>query len=72
MAWGKKVKNGLIRHPADSESWKEFDANFFDFAQDARNVRLGLATDGFNPFGAAALSHSTWPIRFNLKIQVEG
>ncbi|CAM8892935.1 unnamed protein product [Rhodiola kirilowii] len=48
--------------PCDSEAWKEFDRKFLDFAQDARNVRLGLATDGFNPFGAAALSHSTWPI----------
>ncbi|CAM8954124.1 unnamed protein product [Rhodiola kirilowii] len=64
MRWHKarKVKNGLIRHPADSEAWKEFDQKYPDFAQDSRNVRLGLATDGFNPFGAAALSHSTWPI----------
>ncbi|CAM8932792.1 unnamed protein product [Rhodiola kirilowii] len=64
MRWhGKrKVKNGLLRHPADSEAWQDFDKKFPDFAQDVRNVRLGLATDGFNPFGAAALSHSTWPI----------
>ncbi|CAM8975732.1 unnamed protein product [Rhodiola kirilowii] len=64
MRWHKerKVKNGLIRHPADSEAWKEFDQKYPDFAQDSRNVRLGLATDGFNPFGAASLSHSTWPI----------
>ncbi|CAM8944440.1 unnamed protein product [Rhodiola kirilowii] len=33
-----------------------------NFARDPRNVRLGLSTDGFNPFGAAALSHCTWPI----------
>ncbi|CAM8918521.1 unnamed protein product [Rhodiola kirilowii] len=58
----KIPRKGLIRHPADSEAWKEFDINFPDFAQDVRNVHLGLATDGFNPFGAAALSHSTWPI----------
>ncbi|CAM8982970.1 unnamed protein product [Rhodiola kirilowii] len=64
MRWHgeRKVKKGLIRHPADSEAWKEFDINFPDFAQDVRNVRLGLATDGFSPFRAAALSHSTWPI----------
>ncbi|CAM8987392.1 unnamed protein product [Rhodiola kirilowii] len=64
MRWHgeRKVKKGLIRHPADREAWKEFDINFPDFAQDVRNVRLGLATDGFNPFGAAALSNSTWPI----------
>ncbi|CAM8954040.1 unnamed protein product [Rhodiola kirilowii] len=64
MRWHRerKVKNGLIRHPADSEAWHEFDKKYSDFARDFRNVRLGLATDGFNPFGAAALSHSTWPI----------
>ncbi|CAM8876553.1 unnamed protein product [Rhodiola kirilowii] len=64
MRWHgeRKVKNGLLRHPADGEAWYDLDKKNSDFAQDVRNVRLGLATDGFNPFGAAALSHSTWPI----------
>ncbi|CAM8997383.1 unnamed protein product [Rhodiola kirilowii] len=64
MRWHgeRKVEKGLIRHRADSEARQEFDINFPDFAQDVRNVRLGLATDGFNTFRAAALSHSTWPI----------
>ncbi|CAM8909852.1 unnamed protein product [Rhodiola kirilowii] len=64
MRWHgeRKVEVGLMRHPADSEAWQDFDKNFPDFAKEIRNVRLGLATDGFNPFGAAALSHSTWPI----------
>ncbi|KAL9667959.1 hypothetical protein QQ045_002329 [Rhodiola kirilowii] len=64
MRWHRerKKKKGLIRHPADSKAWKDFDKKFPDFAQDVQNVRLGLATYGFNPFGAAALSHSTWPI----------
>ncbi|CAM8887197.1 unnamed protein product [Rhodiola kirilowii] len=32
MRWhgARKVKKGLIRHPADSEAWKEFDINFPD------------------------------------------
>ncbi|CAM8907761.1 unnamed protein product [Rhodiola kirilowii] len=51
-----------IRHPADGESWKTFDKDYPEFASEIRNVRLGLATDGFNPFGASGLSHSTWPI----------
>ncbi|CAM8934566.1 unnamed protein product [Rhodiola kirilowii] len=51
-----------IRHPADGESWQTFDKEFPDFANEKRNVRLGLATDGFNPFGSSGLSHSTWPI----------
>ncbi|CAM8886323.1 unnamed protein product [Rhodiola kirilowii] len=32
------------------------------FGSEMRNVRLGLATDGFNPFGASGHSHSTRPI----------
>ncbi|CAM8940220.1 unnamed protein product [Rhodiola kirilowii] len=64
MRWHRKrkVKNGHIRHPADGEAWEEFDKKYPDFARDARNVRLGLATNGFNPFGVAGLSQSTWPI----------
>ncbi|CAM8990859.1 unnamed protein product [Rhodiola kirilowii] len=51
MRWHgeRKVKKGLIRHPADSEAWQDFDKKIPDFAQDVRNVHLGLATDGFNP-----------------------
>ncbi|CAM8959545.1 unnamed protein product [Rhodiola kirilowii] len=51
-----------IRQPADGESWKAFDEEFPQFVSEMRNVRLGLATDGFNSFGAPGLSHSTWPI----------
>ncbi|GJU24005.1 tetratricopeptide-like helical domain, DYW domain protein [Tanacetum coccineum] len=29
---------------------------------DPRSVRLGLASDGFNPFGTMSTSHSTWPV----------
>ena len=32
------------------------------FASDPRNVKLGLAIDGFNPFGNMNIEHSTWPI----------
>ncbi|XP_026430489.1 uncharacterized protein LOC113327516 [Papaver somniferum] len=39
-----------------------------EFAAEKRNVRLGLATAGFNPFGMMT-THSTWPVMvfpFNL------
>ncbi|CAM8956611.1 unnamed protein product [Rhodiola kirilowii] len=55
-------KPEYVRHPADEEALKTFDKNFPEFASEIRNVRLGLATDSFNPFGASCLSHSTWPI----------
>ena len=39
-----------ISHLADGEAWQDFDQVYPDFAKDPRNIRLGLATDGFNPF----------------------
>ncbi|KAL9682010.1 hypothetical protein QQ045_013803 [Rhodiola kirilowii] len=58
---GKDGDNDLI-HPRDEEAWENFNKEFQEFAHEIRNVRIGLSTDGFNPFGVSALSHSTWPI----------
>jgi len=33
-----------------------------NFSKDPRNVRLGLSSDGFNPFRTMSISHSTWPV----------
>ncbi|KAK6782340.1 hypothetical protein RDI58_020136 [Solanum bulbocastanum] len=57
----KRSKDGKLRHPADGQAWKDFDRLHSVFAQDSRNVRLGLASDGFNPFRTMSISHSTWP-----------
>ncbi|XP_074336893.1 uncharacterized protein LOC141674065 [Apium graveolens] len=38
------------------------DAKFPHFAEDDRNVRLGLASDGFSPYRTMSTTHSTWPI----------
>ncbi|XP_068339221.1 uncharacterized protein [Pyrus communis] len=59
----QKVLKGLgLGHPADGEAWKEFDRMYPDFAADPRNIRLGLVTDEFNPFGVLNQIHSTWPV----------
>ncbi|KAH7843036.1 hypothetical protein Vadar_012013 [Vaccinium darrowii] len=58
----KRVDDGVLRHPADGEEWKNFDVRYPTFAADPRNVRLGLATDGFNPFRNMSTSYSVWPI----------
>ncbi|BBH05416.1 hypothetical protein Prudu_016788, partial [Prunus dulcis] len=58
----KRVDDDVIRHPADGEAWKEFDRTFPELAADPRNIRLGLATDGFNSYGVLNKHHSTWPI----------
>ena len=46
-------KEDEMRHPSDSKAWKHFNESHPDFAEDIRNVRLGLCTDGFQPFGQA-------------------
>lgn len=42
--------------------WKHFEEIYLDFAKEPRNVRLGLASDGFNPFGNMSNSYSMWPV----------
>ncbi|KAL0014223.1 hypothetical protein SO802_001292 [Lithocarpus litseifolius] len=54
------VNDGLQRHPTDSEAWKSFDSKYIDFSSKPHNVRLGLASDGFNPYGNMSSTHSTW------------
>jgi hypothetical protein len=48
--------------PANGEAWQDFDREFLEFAKDARNLRLGLATDGFNPFSEKETKYSMWPV----------
>ncbi|KAF5470111.1 hypothetical protein F2P56_010651 [Juglans regia] len=65
MRWHKEQRlpdQDMMRHPADSESWKRFDEEHSWFARDARNVRLGMASDGFNPFNNMAKPYSIWPV----------
>ncbi|XP_074283226.1 uncharacterized protein LOC141607776 [Silene latifolia] len=64
MTWlaDKRPKDGYLRHPADGLAWKDFDSLYPLVANEPRNVRLGLAFDGFNPFRIMSVSHSTWPV----------
>ncbi|XP_074373620.1 uncharacterized protein LOC141713968 [Apium graveolens] len=65
MRWHKEVRKeepGILRHPADGMAWKHFDNIYPDFAIDFRSVRMGLASDGFNPFSNLSSSYSLWPV----------
>ncbi|CAL1407367.1 unnamed protein product [Linum trigynum] len=65
MRWHKEKRvnnDDILGHPADSVCWKDFDKEFPWFAEDSRNVRIGIATDGFNPFGNMNSSYSMWPV----------
>lgn len=65
MRWHHDTRHndGVLRHPADAEAWKNFDRNHETFALETRNVRLGLALDGFNPFGDMNVNYSIWPVK---------
>ncbi|XP_042959909.1 uncharacterized protein LOC122294953 [Carya illinoinensis] len=65
MRWHKEERlddHSTLRHPADSKMWRQFDKDYTWFAEDARNVRLGLASDGFNPFNNMSKPYSIWPV----------
>ena len=64
MRWyiNKRVDDGIMRHLANSKEWKEFDLKHHGFALEPCNVRLGLATNGFNLFGNMNNNYSIWPV----------
>jgi hypothetical protein len=65
MRWhkeGERENSNLMMHLSHGEAWKALDNFDLDFARDARNVRIGLATDSFTPFTESATSYSCWPV----------
>ncbi|XP_058769111.1 uncharacterized protein LOC131642981 [Vicia villosa] len=64
IRWHAEERNcdGKIWHPADSLQWKKVDTLFPDFGNEPRNLRLGLSTDGMNPYGSLSSNHSSWPV----------
>ncbi|XP_048596365.1 uncharacterized protein LOC125578114 [Brassica napus] len=56
------AEDGTMRHPVDSISWAHVNDKWPDFAVDPRNLRLGISTDGMNPFSMQNPNHSTWPV----------
>jgi hypothetical protein len=65
MTWhkhGKRYNADKMVHPSDGDAWKHFNAIHHDKAQEARNVRVALAIDGFNPYGMMATPYTCWPV----------
>jgi hypothetical protein len=65
MRWhkeGVRENDQVMVHPSDSEAWKTLDDFNPDFARDAWNVRIGLATNGFMPYNMSASSYSCWHV----------
>lgn len=57
-----RVDDVKLRHPGDVEAWKNLDHIFSIFGQESRNVKLGLSSDGFNPFSINSSGWFTWPV----------
>ncbi|XP_013615160.1 PREDICTED: uncharacterized protein LOC106321444, partial [Brassica oleracea var. oleracea] len=47
---------------AEDLRWHYTNAAEDDFAVDPRNLRVGISTDGMNPFSMQNTNHSTWPV----------
>jgi hypothetical protein len=65
MTWhknGKRYNSNKMVHASDGEAWKHFDGIHREKAEEARNVRVTLATDGFNPYGMTAGPYTCWPM----------
>jgi len=63
LTWHANGRNcdGMLRL-VDSLEWKKIDCLNPNFGKEARNLRLGLATDGMNPYGSLSTQHSLWLI----------
>jgi hypothetical protein len=49
-------------HPSNGDAWTYFDGIHHGKAEEARNVRVALATDGFNPYGLLVAPYTCWPM----------
>jgi len=65
MTWhkqGTRYNPNKMVHPFDGEAWNHFDGIHHEKASEPRNVRVALATDGFNPYGLMAAPYTCWPM----------
>ncbi|GKE00945.1 putative transposon, En/Spm-like protein [Tanacetum coccineum] len=42
----RRITDGVLRHPADSQEWCTIDEKLPEIAKDPRNLRLGISADG--------------------------
>jgi hypothetical protein len=67
MTWhqnGKRYNPNKMVHTFVGEAWKHFDAIHCEKAEEARNVCVALATNGFNPHGMSDVTYTCWPVFF--------
>nr|GEV41877.1 hypothetical protein [Tanacetum cinerariifolium] len=57
----RRITDGVLHHPADSQAWRTIDEKFPKIAKDLRNLRLGISTDGVD-VNSGTRHHSVWPV----------
>ncbi|GJU72891.1 putative transposon, En/Spm-like protein [Tanacetum coccineum] len=57
----RRITDGVLRHPADSQAWRTIDEKFPEIAKDPRNLRLGISADGVD-VNSGTRHHSVWPV----------
>ncbi|GJT80188.1 putative transposase-associated domain-containing protein [Tanacetum coccineum] len=57
----RRITDGVLRHPADSQAWRTIDEKFPEIAEDTRNLRLGISADGVD-VNTGNMHHSVWPV----------
>ena len=65
MTWHQhhRSEDDVMRGAVDSYQWRFVNSRWREeFAYEPRNLRLGLATDGVNPFSVKRSTWSTWPV----------
>ncbi|GJU52124.1 putative transposon, En/Spm-like protein [Tanacetum coccineum] len=55
----RRITDGVLRHPADSQAWRTIDEKFPEITEDPRNLRLGISADGLHFYGSM-LSLRVW------------
>jgi hypothetical protein len=53
----KRYNPDKMVHASDGEVWTHFDTIHREKAEEARNVRIVLATDEFNPYGMTVVPY---------------
>ncbi|GKF43979.1 putative transposon, En/Spm-like protein, partial [Tanacetum coccineum] len=57
----RRITDGVLRHPADSQAWRTIDEKFPEIAKDTRNLWLGISVDRVDVH-TGNRHHSVWPV----------
>ncbi|GJW56718.1 putative transposase-associated domain-containing protein [Tanacetum coccineum] len=57
----RRITDGVLRHPADSQAWRTIDEKFPEIAEDTRNLWLGISANGVD-VNTGNRHHSVWPV----------